>query len=77
MTSARHPTTAPEPSPSSGPSDAGPHSPSRGEGREALTPAVELIGIDKRFGEVQANKGVNLAIERGTIHGIVGEKGAG
>ena len=42
-----------------------------------MTPAVELIGIDKRFGEVQANKGVNLAVERGTIHGIVGENGAG
>ena len=40
-------------------------------------PAVELIGIDKRFGAVHANRSVSLAVERGTIHGIVGENGAG
>jgi simple sugar transport system ATP-binding protein len=39
--------------------------------------AVELIGIEKRFGPVHANRDVNLAIARGTIHGIVGENGAG
>ena len=43
----------------------------------ASSPAVELIGIDKRFGPVHANKNVDLAIPRGTIHGIVGENGAG
>ncbi len=40
-------------------------------------PAIELIGIDKSFGPVQANKNVNLRVERGIIHGIVGENGAG
>jgi len=40
-------------------------------------PAIELIGIDKSFGPVHANKNVNLAVERGIIHGIVGENGAG
>ncbi len=40
-------------------------------------PAVELIGIDKRFGSVIANRSVSLSIARGTIHGIVGENGAG
>jgi general nucleoside transport system ATP-binding protein len=40
-------------------------------------PAVELRGIHKRFGEVQANRDVNLAVQRGSIHGIVGENGAG
>ena len=40
-------------------------------------PAIELIGVDKRFGAVHANKDVNLKIERGVIHGIVGENGAG
>jgi simple sugar transport system ATP-binding protein len=40
-------------------------------------PAVELIGIDKRFGPVHANRNVHLAILPGTIHGIVGENGAG
>jgi ABC-type uncharacterized transport system ATPase subunit len=40
-------------------------------------PAVELAGIDKRFGPVHANKSIDLAIPAGTIHGIVGENGAG
>jgi general nucleoside transport system ATP-binding protein len=40
-------------------------------------PAVELRGIDKRFGRVHANRGVSLAVPKGTIHGIVGENGAG
>lgn len=42
-----------------------------------MTSAIELIAINKRFGAVHANKDVNLAVERGTIHGIVGENGAG
>jgi simple sugar transport system ATP-binding protein len=41
------------------------------------TPAVELIGIEKSFGAVQANRDVSLAIRKGSIHGIVGENGAG
>src|SRR5580700_3307701 len=40
-------------------------------------PAIELIGIDKSFGPVHANNNVNLKIDRGFIHGIVGENGAG
>ena len=40
-------------------------------------PAIELVGIDKRFGAVHANKAISLAVPRGTIHGIVGENGAG
>ncbi len=40
-------------------------------------PAVELRGIAKRFGPVHANRGVDLAVRRGEIHGIVGENGAG
>jgi simple sugar transport system ATP-binding protein len=43
----------------------------------AAPAAIELIGIDKRFGPVHANKNVNLRVERGVIHGIVGENGAG
>ena len=39
--------------------------------------AIELIGIDKRFGAVRANRNIHLRVERGTIHGIVGENGAG
>ena len=40
-------------------------------------PAIELRGIDKRFGEVHANRNVDLIVAAGTIHGIVGENGAG
>ncbi|MEO5755515.1 MAG: ABC transporter ATP-binding protein [Mesorhizobium sp.] len=39
--------------------------------------AIELIGINKNFGAVRANRDINLEIARGTIHGIVGENGAG
>ena len=40
-------------------------------------PAIELRGINKRFGPVHANKDVSLVVPAGTIHGIVGENGAG
>jgi simple sugar transport system ATP-binding protein len=40
-------------------------------------PAIELIGIDKRFGAVHANKAIDLVVQPGTVHGIVGENGAG
>jgi simple sugar transport system ATP-binding protein len=40
-------------------------------------PAVELRGLTKRFGPVVANGGVDLRVSAGTIHGIVGENGAG
>ncbi|WP_299801588.1 ABC transporter ATP-binding protein [uncultured Shewanella sp.] len=39
--------------------------------------ALELRGIDKRFGAVHANKDICLKIPAGTIHGIIGENGAG
>ncbi len=39
--------------------------------------AIELRGISKSFGPVQANKDIALQVARGTIHGIVGENGAG
>ncbi len=43
----------------------------------ALPPAVELRGVDKRFGAVHANRHIDLVIPAGTIHGIIGENGAG
>jgi len=46
-------------------------------GRGVPSPAIELVGISKSFGPVQANKDIDLRVERGTIHGIVGENGAG
>jgi len=39
--------------------------------------AIELIGINKSFGAVHANRDIHLEIPRGTIHGIIGENGAG
>jgi len=39
--------------------------------------AIELIGINKRFGLVHANKDISLKVRKGTIHGIIGENGAG
>jgi simple sugar transport system ATP-binding protein len=41
------------------------------------TAAVELRGLTKQFGSVLANAGVNLRVEPCTIHGVIGENGAG
>ena len=47
-------------------------------GRSASTaPAIELRGISKAFGPVQANKDISISVAKGTIHGIIGENGAG
>jgi ABC-type uncharacterized transport system ATPase subunit len=40
-------------------------------------PAIELEGISKSFGPVQANKDISIRVMPGTIHGIIGENGAG
>ncbi|MDH2328389.1 sugar ABC transporter ATP-binding protein [Cereibacter sp. SYSU M97828] len=39
--------------------------------------ALKLTQIKKRFGGIIALDGVDLALERGEIHGLVGENGAG
>ena len=41
------------------------------------TATVELRGLTKQFGGVLANAGVNLQVKPGTIHGVIGENGAG
>jgi general nucleoside transport system ATP-binding protein len=48
-------------------------------GRQATAApfAIELKGISKAFGPVQANKDIHIAVPKGTIHGIIGENGAG
>lgn len=38
---------------------------------------LEMRGINKRFGDVQANKNVDLTVQKGSVHSIVGENGAG
>ena len=40
-------------------------------------PAIELRGISKSFGPVQANRNIDLTVMPGSIHGIIGENGAG
>lgn len=41
------------------------------------TPAVELIGITKRFGDVTACDSADLRVRPGEIHGLLGQNGAG
>ncbi len=36
-----------------------------------------MRGIDKSFAAVRANRGVDLAVARGHVHGLIGENGAG
>ena len=43
----------------------------------SAAPAIELAGISKSFGPVQANKDISIRVMPGTIHGIIGENGAG
>ena len=45
--------------------------------QDTAVPAIELNGISKSFGPVQANKDISIAVQPGTIHGIIGENGAG
>lgn len=39
--------------------------------------AIEMRGIDKVFGPVQALQDANLIVQSGTIHGLIGQNGAG
>jgi rhamnose transport system ATP-binding protein len=43
----------------------------------ATAPVVELRGVEKSFGGVQALRGVDLALAPGEVHSLVGENGAG
>ena len=47
------------------------------ERQETAAPAIELKGISKAFGPVQANRDISIRVMPGTIHGIIGENGAG
>jgi ABC-2 type transport system ATP-binding protein len=41
------------------------------------SPAVEITGLTKRFGDVQALDGLDLTVERGQVAGFLGPNGAG
>jgi len=38
---------------------------------------ISLSGVEKSFGATRALKGIDLEIQRGTVHALVGENGAG
>lgn len=40
-------------------------------------PLLEMRGVRKRFGDLEALKGVDLIVREGEIHALVGENGAG
>src|SRR5207302_7150117 len=48
-----------------------------GDEDAAMSTAVQLASITKRFPGVVANSDVNIAVRSGTVHAIVGENGAG
>ncbi|MYB28978.1 MAG: sugar ABC transporter ATP-binding protein, partial [Acidimicrobiaceae bacterium] len=59
-------------SPRSGMADPQPAEPAHAERAH-----VELRGVSKRFGSTQAVHCADIVIRRGSIHGLVGENGAG
>ena len=40
-------------------------------------PTVEAIGLEKSFGETHALRGLDLAVESGTVLAMLGPNGAG
>ncbi|WP_245418320.1 ABC transporter ATP-binding protein [Cohaesibacter intestini] len=48
-----------------------------GNGPTDPVAAIRLVGIEKRFGPVYANRNIDLTVNKGSIHGIIGENGAG
>ena len=42
-----------------------------------MTPAVEVIGLAKRYGDVEAVRGIDFAVGAGEIFGFLGPNGAG
>lgn len=47
------------------------------KGEIYLSSVLEVIGVEKRYPGVVANRDVSIQIEAGTIHAIIGENGAG
>ena len=40
-------------------------------------PRLRIVGLDKSFGGTHALRGIDLTVEPGRIHGLIGENGAG
>jgi len=41
------------------------------------TPAIEAVGLVKRYGKTQALSGLDLTVTQGTVYGLLGPNGAG
>ena len=42
-----------------------------------MAPAIEARGLRKRYGDVEALRGIDLTVEQGTVFGLLGPNGAG
>ena len=48
-----------------------------GDGRQVLSARLEVEGVARRFGRVEALRGVDLAVEPGELVGVLGASGSG
>ena len=48
-----------------------------GDGTEKVAARIEMLGVSKAFPSVRALEGVDLRVEAGEIHALLGENGAG
>ena len=48
-----------------------------GAAPDVTAPALELVGIAKRFGDAVALDGASIRVRPGSVHALLGENGAG